>query len=724
MSEQGSSTRHTMHDAPSSAPAPEMPPRETSPGDLKAEIRRRLEAALTLHRGGRLDEAEAAYRQVLELDAQEPNALTNIGTIFFQRGQVAEGVPFLEASLKVKPDQTNALSNLAHGLTQLGRFEEAKEACERAVELEPGNADAWNNLGNARRELGDIEGGVEAYQKAFALEPKMVTALGNLSTLLRAMKRGAEAVGVLKRALQTDPYYVDGWNELGNCLQELGKHAESLGAYAEALQVQPDHVEALSNMAVALTELKRFDEALDHVDRALALRPDYADAWHNRGNIERCQKKFDEALADFRKSLELKPGVANAHNNIGIILHEQGQREAALAEFDIAQSIDANLAEVHGNRANVLRELNRFEEALAEYDAAIALKSGVRDAHNNRAICLAEMRRIPEAIAEFEAAARIDPAFAEAPWNKAILLIMIGRDAEGWPGYELRWKRKEFDDKPNPYGKKPWMGERDISGKVLLLIAEQGIGDTLQMLRYIPLLAAKGIRVVAAVQNPLVDLVKTMPGAWGVLGERQPIPHWDEFIPTMSLPLAFGGRPEDYPRNIPYLFAPEAAKTRWAERLGPRTRPRIALAWSGSREHKNDHNRSMPLKTLAPLLEVDAEFISLQIDHRERDLPLDPRILNLQSEIRDFTDTAAIIEQCDLVVSVDTSVAHLAGALGKPLWLLLPFMPDFRWYLEGDTTPWYPSATLWRQGEDRAWEPVIARLTAAAEALVKAAGNP
>jgi tetratricopeptide (TPR) repeat protein len=596
------------------------------------------------------------------------------------------------------------------------RFAEARDACDKALALDPDNPDAWNNLGNARRELGDIEGAAEAYQTAYGLHPGMITALGNLSTLLRAMKRPGEAIPVLRRALETDPYFADGWNELGNCLQEVGQHAESLGAYAEALKVNPEHAEALSNTAVALTELKRFDEAIDYADRAIRLRADYADAWHNRGNARRCRKDFDEAIADFRHALSLKPGLANAHNNIGIILHEQGKREEALAEFDQAAALDPNLSEVHGNRANVLRELNRFEEALAEYDAAIALKSGLRDAHNNRAICLAEMRRFPEAIAEFEEAQRIDPEFAEAPWNKSILLIMSGRDEEGWRDYELRWKRQEFLDKPNPYGKKPWLGQTSISGKIVLLTAEQGIGDTLQMLRYIPLLTTQGARVLAAVQNPLVELVRAMPGAWGVLGEREPIPHWDEFVPTMSLPLAFGGRAADYPANIPYLFAPEAAQARWAERLGPKVKPRIALAWSGSRDHKNDHNRSMALETLRPLLDVDAEFISLQIDHRERDLPLDPRILNLQDEIKDFVDTAAIMALCDLVISVDTSAAHLAGALGRPLWLLLPYMPDFRWYLEGDQTPWYPTARLWRQGDDRSWPPVIERVKAEAEA--------
>jgi tetratricopeptide (TPR) repeat protein len=678
--------------------------------DVTAEIRRLLDQTLTLHQAGRLAEAEAGYRRVLALDPRDPNALTNLGTIMFQWGRTLEGIPYFEASLAAKPAQPNALSNLSHGLTLLGRFAEARDACEKAVALQPDNADAWNNLGNARRELDDVDGAVEAYERAIASDPSMITALGNESTLLRAKGRNEEAMAVLHRALAIDPFYVDAWNELGNCLQALGRHAESLTAYDECLKVRPDHVEALSNKGVALNALKRFDESIACCDRALALRPNYAEGWHNRGNALRGQKKFDEAMADFQRAVALKPELADAHNNIGIILHEQGQPFEALEAFDRAHALNPRLGEVHGNRANVLRELNRFDEALEEYDTAIAMKAGLRDAINNRAICLAEMGLIDQAIAGFDEAAALDPAFAEAPWNLGVLMLMLGQDLEGWRLYEKRWKRMEFDDKPNPYGKAPWLGERDIAGKVLLITAEQGIGDTLQMLRYIPLLADRGIKVVAAVQNPLVELARGIPGAAFVLGERQPIPPWDEFIPTMSLPLAFGGVAESYPRNTPYVSAPAPVKARWAERLGPRTRPRIGLVWSGSREHKNDRNRSIPLKTLAPLLDLDADFISLQIASP---------ILNLKGEIKDFVDTAGIVENLDLMISVDTSVAHLVGALGKPLWLMLPFMPDFRWRLEGTETPWYPSARLWRQAGDRAWEPLVERMRAEAEAWLR-----
>jgi tetratricopeptide (TPR) repeat protein len=701
-----------------STTAPESTP------DLKARIRRLLEQAVDLHRAGRLDEAEAVYRQVLALDAEEPNALTNIGTIFFQRGRIPEGVPYLEASLRAKPAQPNALSNLANGLTALGRFEEARAACEQAVALEPANADAWNNLGNAQRELGEVDGAVDAYERAFAANPQMASALGNEATLLRAAKRFDETAAVLERALAADPLYVDAWNELGNCLQEQGKVEESLPAYDRALAIQPDHPEAISNTAVALTTLKRFDEAIAWCDRALALRPAYADAWHNRGSALRGQKLYDEAAAAFERALTLKPEMADGWNNLGIVRHEQGRREEALAAFERAVALKPAFGEAHANRANALREVGRFEEALSAYDTAMATGASRRDATNNRGICLAEMHRFDEAIAAFEEAGRIDPDFAESPWNKSIILLMTGDEAEGWRLYEQRWKRDEFKEKPNPYGKTPWLGERDIAGKVLLVTAEQGIGDTLQMLRYVPLLADRGIKVLAAVQNALVDLAREVPGMWGVLGEGQPIPHWDEFTPTMSLPLVFGATPDTIPQDIPYVFAPEAAATRWAGRLGLRRKPRIGLVWSGSREHKNDRNRSIPLQTLSPLLDLDAELISLQIDYREADLELlqaGGRILDLKDEIKAFADTAGIMEQLDLVISVDTSVAHLAGAMGKPLWLLLPYTPDFRWRLDAPDTPWYPTARLWRQGEDHRWEPVIEQVRAAAKTWLETA---
>lgn len=682
--------------------------------DRRLTVRELLDKAVETHRSGQFADAERLYRLVLEQDPDDPNALTNIGTLCFQRGQMDEGVVHLERSLAVKLAQPHALSNLANALTMMQRFDEAKTVCLQAIVLQPDNAEAYNNLGNIRRELGDTEGALEAYEQAFALNPTLVSALGNEATLLRALKRAEDALSVLDRALRADPNYFDAWNEKGNCLQEVGRHQESVAAYEQALAQKPDFVEALSNMAVALTTLKRAEEAIDYCNRAIAARPTHADAYNNRGNALRVLQRDAEAIPDFRKAIALKPELADARNNLGIALHAMRRHDEALAMFEKALALNPKLGEAHANRGNVLRELRRYEEALDEYDIAIGMNSALRDAVNNKGITLNEMRRFDEALAAFDQAWAVDPAFSDAPWNKSIVYIVTQRYEEGWKYYEWRWKRGEFDDKPNPYGKKPWLGDRDIAGKWLMLTAEQGMGDTLQMLRYAPLLAEKGVKVIAAVQNALVDITRTVPGVSIVLGEGKPLPPWDEFIPTMSLPFAFKTTVDTVPQTVPYVFAAAEAKTRWADRLGPRARPRIGLVWSGNKAHKNDHNRSVPLCTLLPLLDgLDAEFVSLQVDYRDVDKAVmdeDGRIANLQDEIKSFMDTAALIDQLDLVISVDTSVAHLAGAMGKPLWLLLPYTPDYRWHLDVAHTPWYPTATLVRQSEDRRWEPVVETL--------------
>lgn len=693
----------------------------------RAQIRAGLEAAVSLHRSGDLDGAEAAYRKVLELDPAEPNCLTNIGTIFFQRGRVEQGVPFLEASLKVKANQPNALSNLANGLTTLGRFAEAREACEQAIMLQPDNAEAFNNLGNCLRELGEPDGAIMAYERAFALNPRLASALGNESTLLRALKRPQEALPVLERCLSANPAYVDAWNEKGNCLQELGRGEEALDAYDRALALQPLHAQAWANKAIAYTGLERWDEAIDAADRAIAIHPAYPEAHNNRGVALRGLKRFEEAQAAFRAAIAIKPDLADSHNNLGITLYELGRAEEAMAAYDKAHALDPNLAEVHANRANILREWGRLDEAMAEYETAISAGAAVRDAKNNRAITLIEMRRMDEAIAAFDDVLATAPDYRDAAFNKSLTYLLKGDYEKGWPVYESRWKRAEFKTKPNPFGKPPWLGQRDIRGKRLLVVAEQGLGDTLQMLRYVPLLVERGAIVIAAVQTALVDLARNVPGIETVLGENQTIPRWDEFIPTMSLPLAMGTLYDTVPNAVPYLWATEEAKAKWAARLGPRTRPRIGLAWSGNKNAPSLFHRLRPiaLQTLAPILEFGAEFVSLQIEYPDADrerMQAEGRILDLSGEIKSFMDTAALMDQMDLIVTVDTSVANLAGAMGRPFWVMLPYTSDLRWGLDTPASPWYPTAQPFRQGSERRWEPVIERVRAALAQWMKAHG--
>jgi len=308
------------------------------------------------------------------------------------------------------------------------------------------------------------------------------------------------------------------------------------------------------------------------------------------------------------------------------------------------------------------------------------------------------------------------PDYADAHYNEALCRLVLGDFDRGWEMQEWRWKTEQLRDSKHSFTQALWLGHENISGKTILLHAEQGFGDTIQFCRYVPLLAARGARVILEVQEPLRELMTGLVGATQVVCRGDPLPDFDVYCPLLSLPLAFGTRLETIPSAVPYLCASSQRMMDWDTRLGPKRRPRIGLAWSGLPTHKNDHNRSIRLGALLSLLDIDATFVSLQKGVRPADATILKErsdLLHFGSEIRDFSDTAALISNLDLVISVDTSVVHLAGALAKPVWAMLPFTPDWRWLLDRDDSPWYPTVRLFRQDDTRAWDKVIARVHAA-----------
>jgi hypothetical protein len=307
------------------------------------------------------------------------------------------------------------------------------------------------------------------------------------------------------------------------------------------------------------------------------------------------------------------------------------------------------------------------------------------------------------------------PDFAEAHWNEALLSLLTGDFSRGWAKYECRWKKEPLVLSKRNFSQPLWLGADAIDGKTILLHSEQGFGDTIQFCRYVPLVAARGARIILEVQRPLQELMTNLASAAQVISKGDPLPDFDLQCPLLSLPLAFGTRLETIPSAMPYLQTSVQALKDWQARLGPKVRPRIGVAWSGNPTHKNDQNRSISLRSLLPLLDIEATFVSLQKDIRHDDaavLKEHSDILQFGDALKNFSDTAALISQLDLVISVDTSVAHLAGALAKPVWVLLPFIPDWRWLLDRDESPWYPTVRLFRQEDTRAWDSVIVRVHA------------
>jgi hypothetical protein len=415
-----------------------------------------------------------------------------------------------------------------------------------------------------------------------------------------------------------------------------------------------------------------------------------------------------------------------ALSNRGVSLHELRRFEEALASCDRALALHPDHAEAHSNRGNALNGLTRFEEAAASYDRALALSPNYAEALTNRGVTLHMLKRDEEALSCYQRAVAMRPDFAEAHYNEGCCRLVTGDLHRGWQKYEWRWLLAEQRAEARRNFSEPlWTGAEDIAGKTLLLHAEQGFGDTIQFCRYVPLVVERGANVILEVQPALAVLMRTLPCAMQIIAHGEALPAFDMHCPLLSLPRAFDTELTTIPSTIPYLRAAPPAATEWLTRLNAMRRPRIGLAWSGSPTHKNDHNRSIALASLLPALAgIDATFISLQREIRAADaatLVEQNDLVRLGEELKDFSDTAALISNLDLVVAVDTGVAHLAGALAKAVWVMLPYNPDWRWLLDRDDSPWYPTATLFRQDETRAWESVLRPIRSALRQYVHAA---
>jgi tetratricopeptide (TPR) repeat protein len=420
---------------------------------------------------------------------------------------------------------------------------------------------------------------------------------------------------------------------------------------------------------------------------------------------------LEAAAESFRNALKIFPCYAAALNNLRGVLVLLKRPEEALRQIDEAISISPGIPDLLNIKGVALRDLDRFDEALACFDRAIAINPGFAAAHTNRGTCLEGMARYDEALADYERALAIDPNEPETHWNLAVNRLRLGDLRRGWIESEWRWKSPSLNLGDRRFDKPLWLGAEPIAAKVVLLHNEQGLGDALQFCRYVPLLKAHGAEIILEIESPLQELLSRLPAISRCIAKGDPLPAFDFHCPLTSLPLAFSTTLGTVPSEVPYL--PQASEGAGPQ-LGPSERPRIGLVWSGNPSHTNDRNRSLPFRELLPLFDgVPAQLVSLQKNARPEDEELLRQrsdILDLGPELRDFSATAAVVQQLDLIISVDTSVAHLAGGLGRPLWVLLPYIPDWRWLLKRDDSPWYPTARLFRQGAPGNWDSVIAEV--------------
>jgi tetratricopeptide (TPR) repeat protein len=589
-------------------------------------------------------------------------------------------------------DTAAALYEAGLGHLRAGRPLDAQVCCQRALALDAGHADTLHLMG----------------------------------LLSLHAKQYAAAIEWIERANRASPA-TDYLASLGTALEQQGLHEEALKAFDKAVQIRPDDTELWTRVANVLVLLQRRDDAIPVYEHALKLDPRYWYAAYNYAFLLLQSERFEEALIKLNLCNAEKPDHAATLNGRGTALHRLNRFEEALSDNRQAHALDPTNADICNDVGAALQKLGRHEEAIEWFDRALNLRPNFVWALNNKALTLGELHKFDEAFALYRHLKTIEPENAETDWNVALIHLLNGDFESGWQGREIRWKIPSHPGTAG-YPKFPqpiWLGEENIEGKTILVCADEGLGDTIQFVRYASMLNALGARVILLPQESLYPLLSELPGVSQCLPNlSEGLPAFDFHCPITSLPLAFRTTLETIPVPASLLPVPmEDRRQVWKDRLGHDGRLRVGLVWSGNPKHKNDRNRSIPLRMFSSILDADAVFVGLQKDPRPDDAAVlreRTDIIDLSAHLTDFSETAALVSCLDLVITVDTSVAHLAGALGCPTWILLPYTPDWRWLLNRDDSPWYPTVRLFRQTEARDYASVLDRVKIELRKLVSA----
>src|ERR1700733_8925740 len=512
--------------------------------------------------------------------------------------------------------------------------------------------------------------------------------------------------------------------DLGLALHQQGKLAEAERIYRKVLRQQPNHFDVLHLLGVIAVQTGRTASGVELIEKAIRLNPMVAVAHSNLGNALRDLKRPDDALASYDRAIALEPNNAVAYINRGNALGDLKRPEDALASYAKAIALKPDAAAYY-NHGNALRVLKRPDDALSSYDKAIALKPDYAAAHNNRGLALQDLKRIEDALTSYDKAIALKPDYAEAYHNQSLCFLLMGRFEQGWRQFE-DGKRRNKAVVVHSYPQPLWLGEETIANKTLFIYGEQGFGRTIQFCRYAKLVEARGAKVIMSAQEPLRRLLEQISATIQIIPTNKTPADFDYHCSLLSLPLALGTTLETIPAPHQYIKADEELRTVWSARLPPKTKPRIGVIWSGSTVH-GIYNRSMAVEQLLPIFGPDAHWICLQKEVGEKELALfrqDGRIAFFGDDLRDFSDTAALLDLMDLIITIDTSVAHLAGAMGKPVWIMLPFNPDWRRLLDRNDSPWYPSARLFRQQQIGNWVGVIDRVKNELRSVIESLAPP
>jgi tetratricopeptide (TPR) repeat protein len=589
---------------------------------------------------------------------------------------------------EVRNLQTQGNHNLASG-----DFSEAERCFREALHFNANNPDILTCLGYALKELG-------RYAEARVQLRRAITLLGNTPNSHEAM-------------------YL-----IGQIAEIEGDLQSAKNQYLNVLALKPDFTLACSDLCRIYRQTGDQSNISKLLTQCVTTCPLVVEYRYLYSNWLLEIQQYTTAINELDKLIDQNPGFAEAHNNRGVALQELNRIDEAITSFTVAIQINPELSNAYSNRGALLMKKNQFFEAIVDFEKSIELTPAIAIPHINLGEALRLTQDLDGAIAQFEIAEKLDPKDWRIYWNKSLALLLGGEFAPGFSLYEHRFSAPT--DEKRDFVQALWLGNIPLRGKTILIHCEQGLGDTIQFSRYIPMVANMGAHVIFEVQKPLLGLLRNLKGVTKIIERGDTLPPFDYHCPLMSLPHAFHTEENSIPRQDKYISASDASKEKWRKKLGVSSQPLVGIVWSGNVNHKGDHNRSITLSSLVEILPKNYRYISLQKEVRPYDqLTLDrcPWIEHFGDALVDFTETAALSDLMDVVISVDTSVAHLAAALGRPTWILLPYTVDWRWMLDRPDSPWYPSVKLYRQEKLGRWDDVLQRVAKDLRLLVDNEGD-
>jgi tetratricopeptide (TPR) repeat protein len=725
--------------------------------------RERLEVAVRHHLAGRLRDAVDIYEDLLRATPNDADLMQRLGAALAQSGRVAQGATLMSASLELQPDRPQVLLNLARALLSMGRAADALRCCDRAIALESAASGGFQLRGTALAALGRTDEALANLGQAVRLAPTDAGALIDLGVALASSGRAHDALTCFERAIELDANQPSAHHNLAILTARMDDHERALHSFDRALALQPQHAALHSNRGTSLKALGRLIEALESYSIALAIEPGNAEMLHNRAVVNSLLRRYPEALRDYdellarhgdrapdligrgvallaldrnadalaplEKAAGMLPDDNDANVQLGVAFLRLDRHAEAVARFDRALAIKRDQPEVLNNRGVSLAALGRTDEALEAFIASAAL-AGDADAHTNMGVLFKSIGRYRQAALSFDRALSLERDDPAASFEQAFLHLTLGEFRKGWPLYEARFRVPALAIPTRDFGVPRWTSAEPLAGKTLLVHAEQGLGDTIQFARYLPMLIERGAAVVFEVMPQLKVLMRSLPAAIQIVGRGEPLPPVDRHCPLLSLPGALDTQLATIPNTVPYLAAEPARIAIWATYLQRLPGFRVGIAWQGNMQVERliwARGRSIPLAALAPLAELPGvSLVSLQKGpgaEQLREVAFRDRVVDLGEELdrgQDaFLDTAAVMAGLDLVISSDTAIAHLAGALARPTWVALNASPDWRWLLDRTDSPWYPTMRLFRQSRgSRGWDTLVADLVTALAGLI------